>query len=116
MSDAMQNIEELKQRFEQNGGSLEDQATIVEWEKNLKRAMLKAKLSENDAVKMLLEEMHKRIAGCNRLLTTDRKMDDRFRDKVFERRDAFEWLIKQFEIAKATVAAIGAKAKDELET
>lgn len=115
MSDAMQNIAELKQRFEENGGSLDDLATITEWEKSLKRAMLKARLAENDAVKILLAELEKRIKGCNELLLNDREMDQRFRDKIFERRDSYEWLLKQISGAKATAATITAKINEELE-
>ena len=113
MSDILQNLDELKAKF-LDGGSEDDLATVTEWERQLKRATLTTGLLKNDAMKMLLEQVTGRIETCNKLLLNDRKMTEKERDKIFERRDCYEWLQNLFVTAKATVKTIKAKVDNEL--
>lgn len=113
MSDPMTNIEELKQRF-LDGGSEEDMETIKTWEGQLKRATMTTRLMKNDAMKLLLDEVDRRISTCNKLLLSDRAMTEKERDKVFERLDCYTWLKNLFAAAEATVKTVAAKVQDEL--
>ena len=113
MSESMDNLERLKSQI-LNGGDEQDQAQIAEWEKELKRAMLKSNLLEHDGIKLIFAELDSRIDGCNALLMNDRSLTPADRDKLFERRDAAEWFKSLFTGAKSQVQSIDAIVRDNL--
>lgn len=95
-------IKELRKEFLEP----EDKATIKAWEKDFKREILKLELKKNDAIKMLINEMKEKIERVNNLLVSDRNLTEKERDKLFERRDSYEWFLNIFSSAENRIKTI----------
>jgi len=107
-------IEELKKRFfGEDQGSYTD---VQEWERTVREAVVKTNAKNNPAIDLLLTEAKARIATANELLMNSRDLTDKERDKAFERRDCYEWLVHFFEEPETRIEEIRALVKDEMET
>lgn len=107
-----ENIQKLKEQFlGQDAGAM---AEIREWERRVRSAIATSNARKNIAITMIIDESKKRIRMANAILINDRGLTERERDKIFERRDSYQWFVDIFEGAESTLREIERNVKFEL--
>ena len=106
----LKNLAKLKEYY-----SLPQHKRMVEvWEKTTRTAILRSDAYKFDAIKDLVKNLKNKIEKINVLLTNDRELDDKNRDRLFEERDAYKFLISFFEQPEKSLQGIKKKVKEEL--
>jgi len=82
--------------------------------KQVRQAIIRANMMKHDSIKDLIKAMKRMIDEITLSLGKDRTLTERERDKLFERRDAFEWLVSFFESSEATIKKAEEIIKEEL--
>lgn len=103
--DPLSKIEQLKDKFARADAG--DQATIAQWETDVRRALLTIDLESHDGIRMILRKLADDIAEMDELLRTARsdKLSDHERDRVIDRKQLYEWFRRLFHSAKAGLDA-----------
>lgn len=105
-------IEKLKSQFlNEDPGAI---AELERWESDVKRAARTANAKKNPAVKMVIDRAQREIQTANHLLTTDRKLTDQERSRIFDRLDMWTWFLNMFDEADKTIDTIKKQVEDEL--
>ena len=112
MDITIENIKKLKEGLLDY--SDEAQKEILDWEKQYKRAALVSRLSENDAVKMIIERANRNIEQINTVLLNDEDLTTEDRKVLMRDRKRWQWFLGLFESAHQTAAEVGKKINDEL--
>lgn len=71
----------------------EDRLTISDTEKGLRRKAVEAKLSDNDAVKMIVEEAEKDMQNINLILASDENLEEAQRKLLFQKKKVIKYYI-----------------------
>ena len=82
--------------------------------KAVRKAIVRAEMMKFDPIKDLVKTLKAMGKEITTGLANDRELDDRQRDKLFERRDAMEWMISFFETPKSVIKRAKKKVKEEL--
>ena len=102
------NLKKLRGEFlDQN-----DLKEITTMANEFTNAKVKKDLFKHDGMRMLIKELEQKVEGINHLLQHDRKLTERERDKLFMRRDGWEWFLAIFPEAKAAMKSINKSAED----
>lgn len=111
MSDLNEKLEQLRAQIL----NPEDREAIRQWEKQARRAMLHDDLKKHDGPKLIVQELKRKIAQINVLLTGDRNLTDQDRRDLFTQRDCWEWLTQLFDTSGDKVVRIEERLENELE-
>lgn len=110
----MQNdIKKLKEKFA-DPAFIDDQGTIREWERLIRKSALYSKLAENDAMKTILEELNKELDEIKEVLRDDENQTIEERKILIYRRKLYEWFINIFPEQEKIVAGVKKQIKDNL--
>lgn len=108
----LENINRLRQEF--FGEDPESQKLISEWERQAREAIRISNAARRPDVRFILREAKRRIALANNLLLNNRKLTEKDRDMVFERRDSYEWIVSLYENADKTLMSLRKEVDQEL--
>lgn len=92
----LEKLDKLKQAF--FNADIKDKQQIAEWEGRVKRALIAQKLFNHPTIQDVISYATDRIEECNQLLQEHRSLTDSERAIIFERRDAYEWFVKLFDV------------------
>lgn len=113
MSDALDTIERLRERYEDTDPDEAQRLKLTE--ETVKRAMLTKDLGEHAAILMLRDTLQKKVQLCNDLLSNDEEMSLDTRGKVFARKSVYAWFLRLFEVADAKLKVVGRRVKKQSE-
>lgn len=74
----------------------QDQDSLFAWESSVKDAILKKDLKDMDGIKELIKELQEIIKDISFLICFDRTLTEQKRLALFEKREAFQWVISFF--------------------
>ena len=100
----LKNIALLRERYTLR----DDKDMMTSWAKQVRLDLLKANLADKQPIKDLLIGLEKQVDDITYLLSWDAKMneDERTRDKLFARRESYQFLISFFTDAKRNLKSI----------
>lgn len=101
--------EELRKKY-----SKSSQRMIDDWEKNEKVASIKVDLLKHDGVKLLLEELSKKIVEISYTLAFEKEMTQEKRMELFVERECYEWLLGFFDNAESTLKNIRLQVEEAM--
>lgn len=90
-----------------------DKRTIEEWEVTIRGAIVRSEVAQMDGIKDLVKKLKGKVERVNYLLTTDEKLTDEERTKLFIRREDMNWFIGFFDRAEITLNKARKKFKVE---
>lgn len=111
----MNNIEQLKKKYADPAFE-SDKQQILDWDRDLKKAKMKAKLKDNDAMQIILKDLRDKIKEMEILLkeTDSTELPDKERDRVIDRKKLYFWFLNIFETSEATVKSIEESINENL--
>jgi hypothetical protein len=89
-------LEQLKQLVFDGGWDNESRQQVINFEQQLADLAVKEQLAEHPVIKQYIEWLTERVAQAELLLKTDRTLNERGRDALFERIDDCEHLLSIF--------------------
>ena len=109
----MDDIQKLKAKFT-DPAFIDDKQTIRNWERQIKKATLYEKLGENDAMKIILDELNKELDEIKIILRDDENQTLEERKCLIYRRKLYEWFINVFPAQEKFLAGVKGRVKEEL--
>ena len=107
-------IEKLNIEF--SDASATDRATIRDWAKSIRENLAVLELKENKGMRMIMEELDRKISDCTKSLAENETMSEEDRQLIFRERRCWRWFRFLFDGAEKTVKLIGKQVEDNLET
>ena len=92
----MKELDQLKQIVFGGGFDEESRSDVLAMEKRLEELVVKEKLTEAPGFKEWIVYLGEEVERCNLLLQTDRKLTDRERDALFQRKDICDRFLSIF--------------------
>lgn len=109
----MDDIQKLKEKFIDPAYE-DDKQTIRGWESQIRKSALYSKLAENDAMKMIVEELNKELEEIKAVLQDDEDQTIEDRKVLIYRRKLYEWFIGIFPEQKVILAGVKKNIKENL--
>ena len=100
-------IKQLKEKYLEEGTD-DAKQTISTWEKSLHKAIATKNFGDHFVIKGIREELNKRLNGLNEILQTDENLKVEGRDKIFAKKEVYQWFLNLFSKAGDRVKAIEA--------
>ena len=115
MSQIPQELQEKLKKLREKYLDHEDQQTLDDIEKQLRKKILASKLRENDMVKVIIEDGLKRIDEIGYLLAQDEDLTSEQRSKLFQERKAHRFWLGRFGYdAETFINSVGRYADEKL--
>ena len=92
MADILKKIKEYKEELTWDF----DKKPVEEWEKEVKKAIQKKKVSQLDPIKELLAQISDKVKKIEWVLLNDRELGDSDRVRMFDRMDTYKWFLSFF--------------------
>ena len=105
-------IKALKEKF--LDGREDAIETIKNWEKIYKTAMLKKEFAKNIVVQRIMKDCQRKLNALDNILRFDDNLSLAERDKIFARKESYNWFLDIFKIANKTVTSVESEIKANL--
>lgn len=89
-------LEEKLQQLRAKYTTPEDQRTITDWEKALRRKIVEERLTDIEAVKDIVADAKEKVKEINTLLAYDAHLTDSERQALFKERAAHQFYLERF--------------------